>query len=168
MLYDITVPQFKKMLNNLSAILDKSAQFATTKKFDMDVLFTDRLAPDQFPLMKQIQITTDTAKLCVSRLTGKDGPKHDDAEKSLTEAKQRIQDVIAYLSSVSAADFKDAEEKRISQPRWEAKYLYATEYVLQHAIPNFYFHLTTSYAILRANGVDIGKADYLGAMPFKS
>jgi uncharacterized protein len=167
MLYELTVPQFSKMLRNLSVILEKGAQQAETKKFDVSVLLNSRLAPDQFPLVKQIQIACDTAKLCAARLSGKEAPIHEDKETTLLELKARITDVIQFLNSVSASDFQGAEEKKISQPRWEGKYLSGFEYATQHAIPNLYFHVTTAYSILRHNGVDIGKKDYLGEMPYK-
>ncbi|MGE0763356.1 MAG: DUF1993 family protein [Bdellovibrionales bacterium] len=167
MLYEITVPQFMKMLRNLNVILAKGEQHAQAKKIDMSVLLNSRLAPDQFNLIRQIQIACDTAKLCTSRLTGKDAPVHDDNETTLAQLQKRISEVIDYISGFSAQDFNGAEEKKISQPRWEGKYLTGYEYALQHAIPNLYFHVTTAYAILRHNGVDIGKKDYLGEMPFK-
>ncbi len=167
MLYELTVPQFTKMLRNLSVILEKGAQQAEAKKFETTVLLNSRLAPDQFPLTRQIQIACDTAKLCVARLTGKDAPVHDDKETTLPELKARIDHVVQFLNSVSASDFQGAEEKRISQPRWEGKYLLGYEYVTQHALPNLYFHVTTAYSILRQNGVDVGKKDYLGEMPYK-
>lgn len=167
MLYELTVPQFSKMLRNLSVILEKGAQQAEAKKFDVSVLLNSRLAPDQFPLTKQIQIACDTAKLCAARLSGKEAPIHEDKETTLPELKARIADVVQFLNSVSASDFQGAEEKKISQPRWEGKYLSGFEYVTQHAIPNLYFHVTTAYSILRHNGVDVGKKDYLGEMPYK-
>lgn len=168
MLYEITVPQFVKILNNLLNILDKAAQFADSKKFDMEVLLNARLAPDQFNLMKQLQIVCDTAKLCAARLMGKDAPNHPDTEKSLGEIKMRIKSVISYLEGLNADDFQQASSRHISQPRWEGKYLTGEEFVHQHAIPNFYFHMVTAYSILRHNGLDIGKKDYLGKMPFKN
>ena len=168
MLYEITVPQSIKMLKNLEACLLKADVFAKAKKIDMEVLLTDRLAPDQFPLIRQVQIATDTAKLCACRLTGKEPVKHEDQEKTLPELQTRIHQVIQFLSDLTEGDFKQAEDRKISQPRWEGKYLTAKEFVLQHAIPNLYFHVTTAYAILRANGVDVGKKDFLGEMPFKS
>ncbi|MFV3407994.1 DUF1993 domain-containing protein [Bdellovibrio bacteriovorus] len=168
MLYEMTVPPFIKTLKNLSAILDKGAHLAETKKFDVEVLLNSRLAPDQFPLTRQIQIACDTAKLGVARLTGKEAPSHPDTEKTLPELKTRIESTIAFLESVSAKDFEGADKKHISQPRWEGKYLTGEEYVLHHAIPNIYFHVTTAYSILRHNGVEIGKKDFLGALPFKS
>lgn len=168
MLYEITVPQFIKMLTNLNAILAKAAAFADAKKIDMDVLLNSRLAPDQFNLTRQIQIACDGAKLCASRLTGKEAPVHDDALVKFSDLKSRIEAVITYLSQFKAEDFKGAEQKTITQPRWEGKYLTATEFALQHAIPNFYFHIMTAYSILRHNGVEVGKKDFLGALPYKS
>lgn len=167
MLYDLTVPQFKKMLHNLSLIMDKAAAYAETKKFDSEVLMNSRLAPDQFNFIRQVQIATDTAKLCAARLTGKEAMKHDDTEKTLPELKGRIESVLGYLNTLKPEDFKGSEEKHISQPRWEGKFITGREYVLEHALPNLYFHVTTAYSILRHNGVEIGKKDYLGPMPFK-
>lgn len=168
MLYEITVPQSIKMLKNLKEILTKATHFAETKKIDTHVLLQSRLAPDQFPLLKQIQIVTDTAKLYASRLTGADAPVHDDKETTLNELFLRIDSVIQYLGQFSEKDYLNAESKKISQPRWEGKYLTGSEYVLQHVLPNMYFHITTAYSILRHNGVDIGKKDYLGALPYKN
>lgn len=167
MLYDLTNTQFIKMLRNLSGIFDKGAQYAETKKFDVDVLLESRLAPDQFNFIRQIQILADTAKKCAAQLVGKEAPVHPDTEKTLPELRARIDSVIAYLESFSAKDYADAAGRRISQPRWDGQYLTGEEFVVQHAVPNFYFHLTTAYAILRHNGVDIGKRDYLGKMPYK-
>jgi len=167
MLYEITITQFKKMLENLSRILEKGEKQAETKKFDPTVLLNARLAPDQFNLTKQVQIACDTAKLCASRLTGKEAPIHEDNEKTMAELKSRIASVVTYLGNFKSGDFDDAENKRVSQPRWEGKYLLGEEFAIQHAIPNLYFHVTTAYAILRHNGVDVGKKDYLGEMPFK-
>jgi uncharacterized protein len=170
MLYDLTVVQFSKMLGNLSTILDKGAAFADSKKFDVTVLLNSRLAPDQFNLIRQVQIACDTAKLGVARLTGKveSAPVHPDTETTLAELQVRIKAVREYLAGFSAADFAGAEERKISQPRWEGKYLTGLEFAIQHAIPNIYFHVTTAYAILRHNGVDLGKKDYLGNMPYKT
>ena len=167
MLYEITVPQFKKMLQNLSTVLDKGAKYAETKKVDVEVLLNARLAPDQFNLIRQVQIACDTAKLGASRLTGKEAPVHEDTEKTLPELKARIDKTLSYLDTLSAKDFAGADERRVSQPRWEGKYLNGFEFAIQHALPNLYFHVTTAYSILRNNGVDVGKKDYLGEMPFK-
>lgn len=167
LMYELTVPQFIKSLHNLSAILDKGAQYADSKKVDMEVLLNSRLAPDQFPLSRQIQIACDTAKFCAARLTGKDAPVFPDTEKTLPEFQERIKAVTSYLESVSAKDYEGSAQKHITQARWEGQYLTGEEYVVNHAVPNFYFHMTTAYAILRHNGVDIGKKDYLGKLPLK-
>ncbi len=167
MLYDITVPQFTKMLQNLNKIIDKSVAHAEAKKFDFDILLNSRLAPDQFNFIRQVQIACDTAKLGVARLCGKEAPVWEDQEKTLSEVKARIEKTIDYLKGFTAKDFDGAESRTISQPRWEGKYLTGTEFAIQHALPNLYFHITTAYSILRHNGVDVGKKDYLGEMPFK-
>jgi hypothetical protein len=167
MLHDIAIAQFSKMLQNLGAMLERARVHAEQKKFDVDVLLTARLAPDQFHFIRQVQIACDTAKLGVSRLTGKEAPSHPDDEKTLDDLTKRIRETLSYLESVKPADFDGAAERHVSQPRWAGKYLTGQEFALQHMVPNFYFHVTTAYAILRHNGVDLGKKDYLGAMPFK-
>jgi hypothetical protein len=169
MIYRIAILQFSKMLGNVLLILDKAAVHAEARKFEMDVLLQARLAPDQFNLIRQAQIACDTAKLGAARLADKeqDAPSHPDTEQDLAEIKTRIQSVIAYLGTFSEADFAGAAERRISQPRWNGKSLSGEEFLLQHAIPNLYFHVTTLYAILRHNGVDLGKKDFLGELPFK-
>lgn len=167
MLYDIATTQFSKMLQNLSVCLDKGAAYAESKKVPFDVLLQSRLAPDQFALVRQIQITCDTAKLGASRLSGKDAPNHPDTETTLAELQARITSVVDYLGTLKPADFNEASTRHITQPRWEGQYLTGEEYALQHMMPNFYFHLTTAYAILRHNGVDVGKKNYLGALPLK-
>lgn len=167
MIFELTVPQFIKTLKNLNGFLDKAAGYADSKKFEMDVLLNSRLAPDQFPLTRQIQIVCDTAKLGVSRLTGKAAPVNEDNEKTLAEVKARIQGTIAYLESMKPEDFKNAATATITTPRWEGKTLTGNDYVIHHVIPNFYFHVTTAYAIMRHNGVDLGKKDFLGEIPYK-
>ncbi len=170
MFYELTVVQFSKMLKNLDALLDAGAAYADSKKIDMSVLLNSRLAPDQFNLIRQVQIACDTAKLGVARLIDKveAAPAHPDTETTLPELKARIKSVLQYLSSITPEDFKNLAELRISQPRWEGKYLTGVEFALQHAVPNLYFHVTTAYSILRHNGVAIGKKDYLGAISYKS
>jgi hypothetical protein len=167
MLYDITVTQYSKMLDNLSRILDKAAQYAEIKKFNVDVLLNSRLAPDQFNFIRQVQITCDTAKFGAARVCGKEAPSHPDTEATLAELQARIKTVQDYLASFTPADFAGAEERHVSQPRWEGKYLTGVEFVIQHSLPNIYFHITTAYSILRHNGVDVGKKDFLGNMPLK-
>jgi hypothetical protein len=121
-------------------------------------------------LTRQIQIACDTAKLGVARLASKEdtAPNHEDGEATIAELQERIQAVLDYLSGFTREDFATAETQKITQPRWEGKYLTGLEFAIEHAIPNVYFHVTTAYSILRHNGVEIGKKDYLGAMPYKS
>lgn len=168
MYYTITNVQFSKMLQNLSRILDKANAEAESKKVEFDVFLRSRLVPDQFNLIRQVQLACDTAKLCASRLTGKPAPTHEDTEKTLPELKARIDAVLAYLATYSEADYKESAVIKVSQPRWEGKYLTGEEFAVQHAIPNIFFHITTAYSILRHNGIGIGKKDYLGEMPFKT
>jgi hypothetical protein len=167
MIFENIVPQLIKMLGNLNVLLDKAAAYADHKKFETEVLLHARLAPDQFNALRQIQITCDTAKLGLSRLTGKTAPTHDDKEKTLAEVKARIESTVQYLKTFTAKDFTGVETKLMTTPRWEGKNMTGIDFANTHLIPNFYFHLTTTYAILRHNGVDVGKKDYLGDLPFQ-
>ena len=166
MIYQMTVPPSLKAMDVLSKILDKGGAYAAAKKFDVEVLLNSRLAPDQFHLIKQVQIACDVAKLSAVRLTGKPAPAHDDSEKSLGELQSRIQDTVKFLGSLSETDYQGSEEKQITTPRWEGKWLRGLDYAQYHLLPNLYFHVATTYAILRHNGVELGKADYLGELPY--
>jgi hypothetical protein len=168
MLYEVTIPQFIHTLSNLSAILDKAAAFAEKKKIEPAVLFSYRLAADQFPLSRQIQIACDTAKFAAARLTGKEAPKHEDNETTVADFKRRIESTVSYLKTFTAKDFVGVQERKVTTPRWEGKHMTAVDYATTHAIPNFFFHVTTGYSILRHMGLEIGKADYLGQLPLKS
>lgn len=167
MIYALTNTQFVRMLENFSSILDKAEQHAEAKKFDFAVLLESRLAPDQFTFTRQIQIMCDTAKRAAGFLTGKEAPVQADDETTLAQLRARIDFVAKYLKGIPAKDYEGAAQRKVSQPRWEGQWLTGEEYVLHHVVPNFYFHFTTAYAILRHNGVDVGKKDYLGKMPFK-
>lgn len=167
MLFDLTVTQTTKMLRNLDQWLDMGAEVAERKKFNVENLLTARLAPDQFHLTKQVQIACDHAKFTAARLTGKEAPAHEDNEKTLAEVKARIQKLVDYLATFKAEDFVGAESRAISLPRWEGKTLTGLEYAVQYGSPNFYFHITTAYAILRHNGVDLGKKHFIGDLSFK-
>jgi hypothetical protein len=169
MIHTVVVTQFTKMLTNLLAILGEAEKLAGEKKFDTAVLLQSRLSPDQFSLMQQIRTACDTAKLGAARLADreKDAPVHADTEQTLGEIKARIESVIAYLRGFRPDAFAAAAERRITQPRWNGKTLSGEEFLNQHVIPNFYFHVVTSYAILRHNGVGIGKRNYLGDMPYR-
>ena len=161
------VPQFAKMLRNLDRWLEKAQKHAQTKSFDESVLVQARLAPDQYPLVRQVQSSCDTAKFCAAYLTGKQAPAHPDTETTMPELRQRIQTCLSYLETIREADFAGAEERRIA-PAWlGGKWVRGEEYLMQAAFPNFYFHVTTAYAILRHNGVDVGKMDYIGQLPVK-
>lgn len=169
MIHTLVVRQFSKMLGNLVAILNEAEKYAGEKKFDVAVLLQARLAPDQFNLIRQVQIACDTAKLGAARLAGteKDAPAQADTEVTLGEIKARIESTVAYLQGFTAQSFDGAAERRITQPRWNGKSLSGEEFLVQHVIPNFYFHVTTTYAILRHNGVPVGKRNYLGDMPYR-
>jgi uncharacterized protein len=163
-MYFETVGQMKKMLGQLQKWLEAAAAFAQTKKFDPNVLLSFRLAPDQFPFVKQVQTTCDTAKQVAARLAGKEAPSHPDTEQTLDELRARIDTVIAYLDGFSASDFDGAAARTVTQPRWEGKIMTGPDYFREHGLPNFFFHLTHAYAILRHNGVALGKRDYLGPL----
>jgi uncharacterized protein len=163
-MYFETIGQMKKTLGQMDKWLEAAAAFAQTKKFDPNVFLGLRLAPDQFPFSRQVQSTCDTAKLAAARLAGKQAPSHADTETTLDELRARVSAVIAYLETFSAADFTGAATRVITQPRWEGKIMSGADYFLEHALPNFFFHATHSYAILRHNGVPLGKRDYLGPL----
>lgn len=162
-----TFAQFSKMLTNLSSILDKAQKFADQKKFDSVNLINARLAPDQFNFTRQVQVACDTAKFGAARLTGIDAPKFEDTETTLAELQQRIRNTLEFLSTVKPEAFKGWESKKTLNPRREGKYLPGDEFLMQHAIPNFYFHVTTAYSILRHSGVEVGKTDYLGTITYR-
>jgi hypothetical protein len=166
-MYFQTIKQFTKVLKNLSQILDKGEQLAEAKKFKMEVLLQSRLSPDQFPLLRQVQIACDTAKLAAARLAQSEAPVHEDNEQTREELVKRINSVVQYLSAFNESDFSKAAATKITHARWENKYLMGENFLIEHAIPNFYFHVTTAYSILRHNGVSIGKSDYLGEISFK-
>jgi uncharacterized protein len=161
------VLEMKKLLGSLDACLEKATAYAAAKKFEPTVLLQSRLAPDMFPLIRQIQAACDQAKYAAARTAGKEIPSHPDTEQTMDEARKRIASVVSYLGEFSAKDFEGTDDRSVTTPRWEGKSMTATNYFIEHALPNFFFHLTTAYAILRSNGVDVGKRDYLGAITFR-
>lgn len=165
-MYYETFLHMKKQLGHLDKWLETATAHAATRKFDPNLYLGFRLAPDQFPLVKQVQAACDTAKLAASRLTGKDASAHPDTEQTVEELRARIRSVIAYLDGLSAADFAESATRSVTTPRWEGKTMTGANYFLQHGQPNFFFHLTHAYSILRHNGVGIGKRDYLGALTY--
>jgi len=163
-MHTLSVPVYARMLAGLSVWLDKAAEHAQARKFDPAVLLAARLYPDMLPLAKQVQIACDAAKFGVARLAGVDAPKFDDTETTIDELKARIARTIEWIESVPAARFDGREDAPVSVPvrsRDPLQYT-ALGYLQQHALPNFFFHVTTAYALLRHNGVELGKADYLG------
>jgi hypothetical protein len=164
----LLVIQMSKMLRNLDGFLTKATAYAEARKYDTAVLVQTRLIPDMFPFVRQIQSACDSAKFAASRVSGKDAPSHPDTETTFAELSARIGKVVEYLGTFTAADFENVDGRTISLPRWEGKSMTVIDYLVEHAIPNFYFHVTTSYAILRAAGVDVGKRDFLGTMTMKA
>lgn len=167
-MYYETFSQMKKQLGQLDKWLETAAAYAETKKFDSKNFLGLRLSVDQFPFSRQVQTACDTAKLGASRLSGKDAPSQPDTEETLEQLRARVQSAIAYLNGFTAKDFESAATRSITQPRWEGKTMTGAHYFVEHVVPNFYFHLTTAYAILRHAGVGIGKRDFLGALTQKA
>ena len=161
--YEI-LSQMKKMLGQLDKWLDHAASYAKERSFDANVFLGLRLAPDQFAFVRQVQAACDAAKLAAARLSGQDPPSHPDTEQTIDELHARVRKVIDYLGGFSQKDFEGAATRVISTPRWEGKVMSGADYFLEHAMPNFFFHLTHAYAILRHNGVNLGKRDYLGPL----
>lgn len=161
-MYFETFLQMKKQLGQLDQWLETATTHAKAKSFEPDLFLGFRLAPDQFAFARQVQTTCDTAKLAASRLTGKEAPKQADSEQTVAELRARVQSTIAFLDGLTAQDFDGAATRVVTQPRWEGKVMPGANYFLQHAVPNFFFHLSHAYAILRHNGVGLGKRDYLG------
>jgi hypothetical protein len=161
-MFQASAPRFVNTLTNLSAILDKAQAHTEAKKIDPAALINFRLYPDMFPMKRQVQIACDTAKGAVARLAGMEVPKHEDKEETFAELKMRIAKTIDFIRTVKPAQVDGSEEKNIHLklgPR-EVDYK-GMQYLLGHAVPNFYFHVTTAYDILRHNGVELAKRDYL-------
>lgn len=162
-LYDLSVPVFTQSLQALDAVLTKGEAHAAAKKIDLGVFLTARLAPDMFTFTRQVQLATDFAKGGAARMAGVDVPKYDDVEASFAELHARIAKTLAFIGSIPKESFVGAENRDIVVPmRPEPKTFNALVYLRHGAIPNFYFHVTAAYAILRHNGVDLSKGDFLG------
>jgi len=161
-MYAASVPQMKKMLQNLDKWIEEAVANAKSRGFDPNVFVQMRLAPDQYAFVRQVQSSCDTAKFTAARLTGKEAPKHPDTETTIEELHARIKTVVAYLDTFSEKDFAGASERRIDIPWAQGKWVPGNEYLNALQLPNFYFHVTTAYAILRHNGVPLGKMNYIG------
>ncbi|SDI06376.1 DUF1993 domain-containing protein [Propionivibrio dicarboxylicus] len=164
-MYDASIPVLKRWLQNLAAILKKAEEHAAQRKIEPTVLINARLFPDMFPLSRQVQIATDQAKGCAARLAGIEIPKFEDTEASFDELQARIAKTIGFLDGIQAAQIDGSETRTIvlDLHGGAKKEFLGKDYLLTWVFPNFYFHVTTAYAILRHNGIDVGKKDYLGA-----
>jgi hypothetical protein len=162
-MYQASIPAFVRMLGNLSAILDKAAAHAEAKKIDPAVFINARLAPDMFPLSRQVQIATDMVKGCAARLAGIEVPRYEDNETTFAELQARIDKTKAFIQSVNASQIDGSEERQITLKFGSRELSFLGQaYLLDFVLPNFHFHLSMTYAILRHNGVEIGKKDYIG------
>ena len=163
-MYQASAPRFVNTLNNLSALLDKAAAHCDAKKIDPAALTTFRLYPDMFPLNRQVHIACDAAKNVMARLAGVEVPKHEDVEQTFPELKARIAKTIAFIQTIKPAQVDGSEEKEIALKIGGSDMKFkGMECLLGFAQPNFYFHVTTAYDILRHNGVELGKRDFMGA-----
>jgi uncharacterized protein len=162
-MYQASVPVFIRMLHNLGGILEKAAAHCEAKKIDPAVLIGFRLYPDMFALAKQVQVAVDAAKNGSARLAGVEAPRFEDTEKSFPELIERVQKTIAYLNTFKPEQIDGAEEREIVMKRGDTSVTYrGQDFLLNRALPNLFFHITTAYDILRHNGVELGKKDYLG------
>jgi len=158
------VVQLTKMLKNLEGWLDRAAEYAASKGFEPEVLLQSRLAPDMYPLLRQIQSACDGAKSLAARLAGKQPPKHPDTEQTYDEIRQRIRTVLTYLGTFRPSDFKGVESRVVPLPFIPGKGLAAGDFIHEMNLPNTYFHLCMAYSILRHNGVPLTKTDYIGSL----
>lgn len=162
-MYQASVPVFIRTLGNLKGIVDKAAAHAQERKIDESAFLGARLFPDMLAFTRQVQIATDFARGTAARLAGNEPPSYEDREQSFAELASRIDRTVAYLRTLSPAQIDGSEAREIvRQIRGESKKFNGQDYLLLYALPNFYFHTTTAYAILRHNGLDIGKADFIG------
>jgi uncharacterized protein len=162
-MYDASVPVFRQMLGSLCAVLDKAESHAAARKIEPSVLLQSRLYPDMFPLARQVQIAADFAKGACARLAGAEVPRYEDTEQSLGELKERIGKTLAFIEGLPHEAIAGSEERDISiTVAGNSRQFKGQPYLLHYALPNFYFHATTAYAILRHNGIEIGKRDFIG------
>jgi uncharacterized protein len=161
------IKQFARTLRNLDAVLDKATKYAEARKFDVNNFCSARLFPDMLPFVSQIRIACDHAKSVAANLSGKEAPRHEDTETTLPELRARIAKCLAYLDTFAPGDFeRTTPDTMIRLPNRPGKGLRADEYLYARQIPNFFFHVTTAYNLLRHGGVEIGKNDYLGTLGF--
>src|SRR5271155_132166 len=167
-LYQASIPTFEIGLNALSAVIDKAAAFAAAKKIEPSVLLHTKLAPDMFDFTRQVQVVTDQARRGAARLAGVEPPSYEDTETTIDQLKARLAKTVAYLKTLDPKQIDAATDREITFPLGTNKAeMKGGDYLNHFVLPNFYFHLTAAYAILRHCGVDIGKRDFLGAIPIK-
>jgi uncharacterized protein len=166
-LYDISIPQMTRILGQVPGWLDKAKAYAEQKKFDPEVLLSARLAPDQWPLAQQIQVITLVPQRLGAYLRGLEPPKPEESGTTLASLRAGLDAALAHLRSLKPADFKGAEDRVIPLPFMPSKGMTASDFVIQFSLPNFYFHTTTAYSILRHSGVDLGKMDFIGALDMR-
>ena len=162
-MYQASVPAFTRALNNLAYILEKAEQHATARKIDPAVLVNARLFPDMFPLAKQVQIASDISKGGAARLAGVEFPAYEDNEATFADLAQRCRKTVEFLKTLKPAQFEGAEDRTVTwKTRTAEKSMQGTPYLFNHVLPNVFFHTTTAYDILRHNGIELGKQDFLG------
>ncbi len=166
-IYTYTVPMFIKMLGGLKNVLVKAESHLRETGKSEELFMNESLAPDMFPLVRQVQIACDNAKGAVARLAGVDMPKFDDTEKTFAELYARIDKTLDFVQSVPESAFAEAADRKVTLPYFPDKYMTGFDYAREYVIPNFLFHVVTAYAIVRKEGVSIGKADYVNGLPFR-
>jgi len=160
-----TLQLFNKTFANLEKWMDKAEAYAKERGFDVDVLTKARLAPDQYEFARQVQLACDQAKNTATYLSGKAVPAHPDTEKTFAELRERIHKCASVVGGITAADLEGADDRKVSPPWMGGRWLRGHDYLVEMAVPNFFFHVTTAYAILRHNGVPLGKIDFIGGLP---
>ena len=164
-MYQASIPAFVQMLNNISAIMDKTEAHARSREIDPEVLLSYRLAPDMLPFVRQVQIAADLAKGAAARLAGVEVPKHDDTENGFADLKARLAKTVAFVQSFKPTDIDGSEDRDINQKLGEHTMNFRGQpYLVHFVMPNFYFHCTTAYDILRHCGVELGKRDFIGTI----
>ncbi len=166
-IYQFTLPGMVKSLSALDTILTKAEAFAKEKGLEESTLLNERLAPDMFPLKKQVQVACDNAKGAAARLAGSEAPSFPDTEETFVELHARIKKTLDYVATFSEDSFSDAATRQITLPYFPGKYMTGFDYAREYVIPNFLFHIAIAYAILRKEGMPLGKVDYFGSIPLR-
>lgn len=166
--YTLTIPVFTKLLTQADVLLAKAEAYVADKGISESEILEARLAPDMFPFVKQVQVVCDNAKGAAARLTGVENPKMEDTEKTFAELRARVQKTLAFVKTFTPEQFAHAAEQKPTLPYFKDMHFTGEGYLVDYAIPNFYFHYTTMYDILRMKGLQIGKADFVGSLPLQN